>query len=730
MINTPGNTVHVREYLKVLRSRFWVIFTIFLLTVLSAGYVTEEVLAKIYSASTQIEIKPRANLDVASLDISNIEHPFDSTSFQAEFEIMQSPKVLGPVITDLGLDKRWAKKVPGLTALSHQAALGYLSQLVHVEFKRGTDIVVITASDEDPKEAAEIANAVADEYKKMRDTEESDRSNRGADTIRQQIVDQQQIVDDKRANVDRLRDEAAKHGVHIDPQGGGTTAATDTDLAKDKSDLLGAQEDADARRVLAESTQTLSDEEFVDTLTAMNHIDTNIGDLRKEVLELKADRDKLISAGYGENNPSVLANDSQLETKNQQIKNLIVGQRHAIALDVEMANSRVALLQKEVDRLTAESVKEQASDLGPFRDALHEYEKQVGLLDAYNVHLKQVIGDNTLMESPVRVISRATPPEGPSKPNPFLNLVVSILAGLFLGILVAFLVEYLDTSVKTMADAESLLGLPVLTVIPNKGGPMPLNEKSARLPHAEGYRILRAKLDLKVQNGMGPSVAMLSGGPGEGKSTTIYNLAVICAQAGQAVILVDCDLRRPAVHQMVGISNEKGLANYFRGEGDPLEYIQQTALPNLHVLPAGEVGAYEIGALVGEKIRRLLDELKQRYDLVLVDSPPVLGISDGSIIAREIDYVILVIQHRRYPREISLRAKRAIEEVHGNCVGMVLNCVAIKSDDSYYYYSNYGTYYNDKGARKKKKKSDSSAKTNGKPVLAVARKEDLESEEF
>jgi capsular exopolysaccharide synthesis family protein len=297
------------------------------------------------------------------------------------------------------------------------------------------------------------------------------------------------------------------------------------------------------------------------------------------------------------------------------------------------------------------------------------------------------------------------------------------------GVVIAFLIEYLDTSVKTMADAESLLGLPVLTVIPNKGGPMQLNQDAARLPHAEGYRILRAKLDLKVQNGIGPSLTMLSGGPGEGKSTTIYNLAIVCAQAGQSVILVDCDLRRPTLHSLFNISNDRGIANYLRGEGDALEFIQQTPLPKLHVLTAGEMPMSEIGTLAGDKIRYLLDDLKQRYDLVLVDSPPVLGISDGSIIAREVDYVILVIQHRRYPREISLRAKRTIEEVHGNCVGMVLNCVSIKSDDSYYYYSNYGSYYyNKKDARTKKRKD--SLKIEGKSLLASSRKADLDSEEF
>jgi len=108
----------------------------------------------------------------------------------------------------------------------------------------------------------------------------------------------------------------------------------------------------------------------------------------------------------------------------------------------------------------------------------------------------------------------------------------------------------------------------------------------------------------------------------------------------------------------------------------------------------------------------------------------VLGISDGSIIAREVDYVILVIQHRRYPREISLRAKRAIEEVHGNCVGMVLNSVSVKSDDSYYYYSNYGTYYYKKDGKTKKRKTSAKATTNGNHVSSSIRKPDLHSEEF
>ena len=125
----------------------------------------------------------------------------------------------------------------------------------------------------------------------------------------------------------------------------------------------------------------------------------------------------------------------------------------------------------------------------------------------------------------------------------------------------------------------------------------------------------------------------------------------------------------------------------------------------------------------------VLDELKQRYDVVLIDSPPVLGISDGSIIAREVDYVILVIQHRRYPREISLRAKRAIAEVHGNCVGMVLNCVSVKSDDAYYYYSSYGNYYKKADRAKKKRRTKVAVGANGKHAVGSSRKTSLESDE-
>jgi capsular exopolysaccharide synthesis family protein len=733
MAENSDQILHFHQYFKIIRNRLWVIFTIFTLTVLSGYYVTNEVLPKVYMATAQIQILPRGETAVSPIgNDGSTEKSFDPINFQAEFQIMQSSDVLTPLITELQLDKIWAKREKtSLDALPPQDALDYLTGHLKLDFSRGSNIINITISSEVPKECADVANAIADRYKAMRDGEEDQRNNRGTDALRDQIAQQQKVVDDAKDAVEKMRQELGIKGVDVN--GGAAISYTDldqTDLDKRKQDLLASQEDYDARRVLLESVINLPDNKFLDTLDGLGREQPDIASLRTDVLKEETDVTNLLKDGFEENHPRILSMRAEIEAKQQQIASLVTGLRTAMTVDTNMSKSRVDLLQNQVDELRERVRKDTTNALVPFRDAQLQLERQQSLLDALNVRLQQVIADSRLQESPVRIISRAETPEYPSKPNKSLNYVASVLAGLFVGIGVAFLIEYLDTSVKTMADAETLLGLPVLTVIPNKGGPMPLIQDTGRLPHAEGYRILRAKLDLKVQNGIGPSLTMLSGGPGEGKTTTIYNLAIVCAQAGQSVILVDCDLRRPALHELLGVSNERGLSNYLRGEGEAVSFVQRTAIPKLHALTAGNMPMSEIGVLAGDKIRHMLDDLKQRYDLVLIDAPPVLGISDGSIIAREVDYVILVIQHRRYPREISLRGKRAIEEVHGNCVGMVLNCVEVKSDDSYFYYSNYGNYYQKKTKADRTKKRQDIARANGKSVAASTRKTDLESDEF
>jgi succinoglycan biosynthesis transport protein ExoP len=727
MLENPDNTIHLREYFKVIRNRLWVIFTIFLLTVVTGIYITEQVLPKVYTASAQIQLKSQDQAILPGF-LANPDKPFDTTFFQSEMEKMQSPEVLLPIINDLGLDKTWAKREKlNVESLPASVALDYMHKRIRIDFKHGTNIIEIKADSPDSKEASDMANAVADKYRNLRDIEMNNRSGSGEEKLRQDIAQQQQVVKEKKDIVDKLRQAMGDAAPGTNDQAG-QSSRDEQLLDQRQRDFLAAKEDANSRHVLVEQVQNLSDDEFVNTMAALGKEETSITTLRGNAFKLESDISNLLKQGFEEQHPRVLSLKAELDRTRQQMQEVIAGMRQAVKVEAQMAASRVDLLKQDVEDLQKKVTTEQATQLSPYRDAQHEYERQLSVLDTYTMKLRQDVADSHLMENPVEIVSRATPPDSPSKPIVPLCVGLSVGAGLFFGIVVAFLIEYLDTSVKTMADAEQLLGLPVLSVIPNKGGPMPVTVHAARLPHAEGYRILRAKLDLKVQNGIGTSLSVLSGGPGEGKSTTLFNLGIVCAQAGQSVIMVDCDLRRPTLHSLFKISNDHGLADYLRGRGDAVEYVQPTPIPSLHVLPAGDMPISEIGVLAGDKIRNMLDDLKQRYDLVLVDSPPVLGISDGSIIAREVDYVILVVQHRRYPREISLRAKRAVEEVHGNCIGMVLNSVTVKSDDSYYYYSSYGNYYK-KADRDKGKKRNKALKIE-KAVRANGSHEDMDSEEF
>jgi len=201
------------------------------------------------------------------------------------------------------------------------------------------------------------------------------------------------------------------------------------------------------------------------------------------------------------------------------------------------------------------------------------------------------------------------------------------------------------------------------------------------------------------------TVTVVSGGPGEGKTTTLFNLAYVCAYSGINTLVIDTDFRRHSINSILGIENEGGLADYLLGYGPVHEYIRNTDIPNLQVITSGKLPPQCMGALSPAKLHEVVETLKPHYDVIFFDAPPVLGISDAAVICHEVDSTLLVIQHRRYPRNISWRAKKVIEEVQGRLAGVVLNKVHLKSDESYYYYTSYYGYYGyyQTGSRKEAK---------------------------
>ncbi len=244
---------------------------------------------------------------------------------------------------------------------------------------------------------------MVDTYKAQRDLEEDQRNNSGADSLKDQIKQQQKIVDDKKSAVEKLRQDL---GLNLVPGTGGTEERIDQDLDTRKRDLLSAKEEANMRRVLKDKTKDLSDDQLVDTLAQLGRSDAQISGLRADAFKTESDIDNLLKAGFEENHPRVQALRAELDRKRQQITELIAGTRQAISIDADIAQSNVDLLTKEVDDLTKKSLELQTSHIAPYQEAVHDYERQQTVLEAYILHLKQVQVTSQLMQSPVRIISK------------------------------------------------------------------------------------------------------------------------------------------------------------------------------------------------------------------------------------------------------------------------------------------------------------------------------------
>jgi len=281
--------------------------------------------------------------------------------------------------------------------------------------------------------------------------------------------------------------------------------------------------------------------------------------------------------------------------------------------------------------------------------------------------------------------------ESPVSPNVTLNLVLGAVVGLIFGVGIAFFLEYIDTSVKTMDDVERYLQVPVLAVIPKDISL--LHRQRGSSPDAEAYRILRTNIEFNRKNPEDNTITLVSGGAGEGKSTTLMNLAYICAQGGYTTLMIDADLRRPRLHTFFGINNSVGLTNYLTTDLMLEDVILQTPVDNLYFMPSGILPVDAAGILNSRRMSELIQDVKQRFDLIFVDSPPILGVSDASVLVSEVDLTIIIVQHRKLPRNMLLRVKQAIESVGGNILGVVLNNVDVRSDSQYQYYTSYYTYY-------------------------------------
>jgi capsular exopolysaccharide synthesis family protein len=699
--------LHFLDYWRIIRIRKTVILAVFILVVFTTTAITF-ILPESYMSTVRIAVEKDAS-DINPIGFAQGATPYDPYFVTTEFEKIRSKKVLYQVIEELGLNQKWGDRYNNGEPLRNLQSFGLLKRQMDVRQTRNTSLIEInvysSAKDQPAKEAADIANKIAEVYKETRLSLQLERAKRGIEALEKEFAGQDEKVRSAQKLVDSL---AQKHGISdLNPDGSAVAILEPETVRRWQAELIPLQANYQGHSHLLSKLRKIQEEggENLRHSILTTSPDPDLGHLLQQLWSTEANLART-RVQLGPEHPeyrSLAAMQSELDrTVNAKIHGIMQG-----------LESRVASLKAQVDSIEealSNATQKGSEKVEQYREyflAKRDLENQQKIRDAILLRKVQETVDSQIPRTAIVEITDVAEEERrPVRPNVPVNIALGIIVGLVVGVGLAFFIEYLDTSVKTIDDVERALSAPVLGVIPQNVGS--LLEEGPESPHAEAYRVLRTNLIFSRKKEDANTLTVVSGGAGEGKSTTIFNLATVFASNDQRVLLVDSDLRRPSLHKILKVSNSLGLTNYLLGQNTLEEVVQTTSVPSLHFLPSGKLPSSSLGILNSPQMKQFIQEVRKRYDFIFFDSPPIMGVSDASVLASMVDLTLLVIQYRKYPQAMTLRAKQMVEKVGGNLLGVVLNNINISQDSYYYYYSGY--YYD---YYSKRDDQDTAAKKNG-----------------
>ncbi|MCC6848634.1 MAG: polysaccharide biosynthesis tyrosine autokinase [Deltaproteobacteria bacterium] len=438
--------------------------------------------------------------------------------------------------------------------------------------------------------------------------------------------------------------------------------------------------------------------------------------LHATLLDLQATRTGLDNR-LGPNHEAMVELHRQETLVSRQLDAEVQQEVHAVRAKFDAAVARERGLRDKLTDLEASAV--QLRDLGARYDLLQSDVESAGALHASLLKQQmETAASSALAPTNLRVVERAEVPARASSPRVAMNLVFGGLAGLLLAGAATFLCEYFDDSVKSSEEMEDLLQLPALATIPNfalarrspvtralDGGggeralPAPANASPALVvvheplsPVAEAFRALRTAVLFSTPAAPPKMLLVTSAGANEGKTVSSLNLAATLAEAGSRVLLIDVDLRKPSCHRQLGITNTAGVSSFLAGQIELAAIVHALDAPRLDFIPAGPTPPNPAELVGSQRMRTMLEELRGRYDFVVLDSPPVLPVTDAVVLAREVDGVVQVVKGYDTPRELIRRARDQLALANAHLLGAVINNVDLGWGDLYFYNRYYGYY--------------------------------------
>jgi capsular exopolysaccharide synthesis family protein len=633
-----------------------------------------------------MEVKPDYSGKVGVFGPGALRSTYDPQFVATQFQILQKTEILYPVIERLDLIKEFSP--PG-QRLPLQQVYFRLRNAMKLQEVRNTGMIEIGAYDTDAQRAANIANTIAIVYMEQRVSGLEKETNIGLEQLKDEVDRKRKEVEETAAAAMQIR---VRDGI------------VDSDPDKDNSSVGYSQgkvvyneqqKNEQEIRVVElerqlEMINSLSPAQLQDALKMLQIDDPTVARNLPLFQDATAEKARLTNLGLGSNHPRIKALEAQMETYSKiladQLNTIKTTQANRLRLEKDKLSS---LQDKAKDARSMEI--EEKGQMVEYINAKNKAIQARKILESVELSYIQQKMIEKGPQQPAHIWERAEKSDYPAKPNVPAYMGLAALIGLVIGATLAFFIEYLDTSVKTLDDVERYLQIPVLAVIPNEVSILMKNAGDSS--DAEAYRILRAAVEFNKPYRDANTFTLISGGPGEGKSTTLNNLAFTCAKGGYNVLVVDADLRRATQHHFFDADNSFGLTDYLLGRAELDEIIKTTKIDNLSFIPSGILPGENVGILNSQRMTDMIAKVKSQYDLVFFDSPPILGVSDGSVLASEVDITIMVVQHRRFPRVMLQRVKQAVLNVGGRLIGVVLNNVDAKHDDGYSYYYNYNEYY-------------------------------------
>jgi capsular exopolysaccharide synthesis family protein len=753
--------IHLRELWRTVRKRKWLIATI---TIIITTLVTIDMYRtkNTYQASTLIEIgKDMTTLGRPGSIYGDDYDPFYMVNIKTKMLMVKSHSLLEAVVTDKHLDQDprffqaagkkslWqalrtmggkvgikdqdstdranadaqiaATNAAGPDATEEEkkrleSCIGVLDANLSVEPVKETRALRISFTHTDPKIAAEVTNAVANTFLD-RNFENKTEKFRGAakwlDESTRKLKAKVEEADQALTNYTR------QHGIFATDKDGTLTTAK---LSSLHAQLLRAQSDRMLKQSLYEEVKEHRVEKLPEAYADMLFKTApKVADLQRQLSDLQTQLAEL-SAKYGSDNPKVVETQLKISAIKGQIAESGKSLEEKVKNEYERAVRDEDMLKAALGQAKGEAIQQN-------QDAI-QYNLLKGDVDTNKTLYQDFLNKSNQAQAQVveqqnnlRVIEPAQVPGFPVGPRRMFTILVGLLLSAGAGIGLAFLLDYLDNTIKTVEDVSRYAQLPALSVVPavaghsRRGlaakGRKVLGNGSSRHAEseaafqlatldnqssaAEAYRVLRTSVLLSAAGRPPKTILITSGQPGEGKTTTVVNTAISLAQMGASVLIIDCDLRRPTTHKVLGVDHAQGLSTYLSREVPLDQLIQKLPIANLSLLPCGPVPPNPAELIISEKMKDMLHELAGRYDHILIDSPPLINVTDPVILSTMVDGVILVVHGGKSTRDVVRRARQELSTVGAKIFGVVLNNVDLRRDgyDNYYYYRYYSGYGQD-----------------------------------